>query len=449
MKLILCFVASSLVVLAFAILARSPHEKLVVLFLEGAQLDIARKVSAENDSPFFAAVAASTVAGELVASGDVRSLDSVVARIVGSASDGVVQTGASSTPIWSALERAARASIIVGVSGTERAETNGTAIVLPGPDSALGFLGSNLGWTTNVDRLSRGDVPWPYSIDATRLVAARAEISVGEATPWIELSVPVENSRDSKRGLVRVYALDEDAVYVTPVYTRYRAGTASTPEPYVADDPSLVVLSSRAGEYLPRHASDLARNRVARATELATERRWDLLVYVDRRIAISAKIERAGSSTPSEQDDVATSMGSSASLTTTAYLDVDRSMTEMLEVAGPSAVVLVVGIHDAPTRGDVVGWYAVASSTANATHSRSTVDELGATLEYLLALPRARSAEPISSITSSYPTRRLVDSPAPSSPASESVPLSAATLRKLSVPSANERGAVTATNENP
>jgi hypothetical protein len=448
MKPLLCFVASGLVILAFAILARSPHEKLVVLFLEGAELDLVRNVSAENETPFFTAIASSSLVGELVASGDVRSLDSVVAAIVGSASDSATQTGTSSTPLWSALAHGARASIIVGISGADRAEAGGSAIVLPGPEPSGGFLGSNLGLTTNLDRLSRGDVPWPYSVDPAKLLAARAEISVGEVTPWIEMSVPVANSRDSRRGLVRVYALDEDTVYLTPMYTRYRAGTAATPEPYVADDPSLVVLSSRVGEYLPRHVSDLAQTRVALATELAAERRWDLLVYVDRRIATSAKIERGGSGGPTAQDFIATSADSSTSLTRTAYLDVGRSMSGLLEVAGPSAVVLVVGVHNAPTRGDVVGWYAVVSSSATAAESPATIDELGATLEYLLALPRVRTSSPISSIAAAYPQRRLVDSRAPLSSASESVPLSAATLRELSGQSPNDRGAVTATNEN-
>lgn len=449
MKLLLCFVASSLVVLAFAILARSPHEKLVVLFLDGAELDVVRSISAENETPFLSAVASSSLAGELEASGDVRSFDSIVARIVGNANDTAAEIGPSSTPLWSALERGARASIIVGIGGIKREEVGGAAIVLPGPDPAGGFIGSNLGLTTNVDRLSRGDAPWPYSVDPTRLLAARAEISVGEVTPWIELSVPVDDSRDSKRGLVRVYALDEDTVYLTPVYARYRAGTAATPEPYVADDPSLVVLSSRAGEYLPRHASDLAQTRVALATELAAERRWDLLVYVDRRIAISAKIESDGSTGPAAEEFVATSADRSTGLTRAAYLDVEKSMSGMLEIAGPRAVVIVVGIHGTPTRSDVVGWYAVVPSTTAAAPSRATVDELGATLEYLLALPRVRPAAPISSIAGSYPQPRLVDVRAPSPPASESIPLSAVTLRDLAGPSSSERGAVTATNENP
>ncbi len=449
MKILLRVVAPSLVALAFAMLARAPHEKLVVLITDGARLDFVRSLSNANDTPFWAAVATSTLTGELVASGDVRSFDSVVARIVGHESVSMTLTGDGGTPLWSVLARSARASIIVGVVGTDSSQTNGSAIVLPGPNPAKGFLGSNLGLTTSIDRLARGDAPWPYSVAAAELTAARSEVSIGGASSWVELSAPDKTSRHPRSGLVRVYALDEEAVYVTPVYTRYTAPSGSTAEPYVADDPSVVVVSSRANEVLPRHASDLARTRVELASELAAERRWDLLVYVDRRIAISDGIERASSRDPAAQHSVVSPTASSAILGAAAYMDVDRSMSDILEVAGPSAVVLVVGVHDEPTQAEVVGWYAIASSTTVAAPLRSTVDELGATIEYLLALPHRRRATPLSSIAAAFPTRRLGDAQSPAPTANDSVPLSAATLRNLSDRFPGKLGAETATNATP
>jgi hypothetical protein len=427
-------------------LARAPHEKLVVLVTEGARLDFVRSISNANDTPFWTAVATSSLTGELVASGDVRSFDSVVAKIVGHESASMTLTGDGGTPLWSVLARSARASIIVGVMGTDSSQTNGAAIVLPGPNPAKGFLGSNLGLTTNIDRLARGDAPWPYSVAAAELTAARAEVSIGGTSSWVELSAPDESSRRSRSGLARVYALDEETVYVTPVYTRYAAPTVSNSEPYVADDPSVVVVSSRAEEVLPRHASDLARTRVALATELAAERRWDLLVYVDRQIAISDGIERGSSRDPVAQHSVVSPTASSAK---EAYIDVDRSMSDILAVAGASAVVLVVGVHDEPTQAEVVGWYAIASPIVAAAPLRSTVDELGATIEYLLALPHRRGAAPLSSIAAAFPTRRLGDPQSPAPLAKDFVPLSAATLRNLSDRSPGKLGAETAANATP
>ena len=97
----------------------------------------------------------------------------------------------------------------------------------------------------------------------------------------------------------------------------------------------------------------------------------------------------------------------------------------------------------------MVGWYAIASSTTTAVPLRSTVDELGATIEYLLAIPHRRSASPISSIAAAYPTRGLGDAQSSVPTASDSVPLSAITLRNLSDRSPGKLGAETATNANP
>ncbi len=414
---------------AISLLNRDGHEQVVIVVLEGARRDVLTDATVGARLPILTSFAAYGSGGDLHASHDARSADAIVSSLFAASHEGAGAGTPDSSP-WSRMAQMSRVSVVVGVAGTDERIDAAGGVVLAGPDAAHGFLGSNLGIVLNRDALVHGTTPWPYSVAEDEILTATQALDVGEASSWITVRAHGE-ARESATGRTRVYALDEDTLYVSPVYTRVWESGAEGGSTYVADDPSPVVTSSRASAYLPRHVSDLATERLAIAMELAPSRPWELFVYVDRRVSIAEALEHGAG--------VETKSSAGTAIVDAAYSEIEGSLARLLALAGPRSVVIVVGVHNDVKADDTVGWYSIESKSDSTTWSRSTVDELAATFDYLLGLPPTGDATPIPTIVASHPTQRRLVALLGKRPPTAVVPLDASRLRTLSQAPDDER----------
>jgi hypothetical protein len=286
----------------------------------------------------------------------------------------------------------------------------------------------------NRKTFERGVLPWPYSLERARIKQAVAGLDESGTSPWLELAA----GEGPRRGVLRAYGLDDDTVYLTPVYTRYVKESGAA-EPYVGDDPSAVGVSSRIGDYLPRHASDLADTRVATVVASLKAVTPDLVLYVDRSIAIA---RAASAERPGPGQETTTALAADAQ-----YVAADRRVARLAESAGPNAVVLIVGTRAGTGQNDAVGWFSVATPGGDAQWGRASIDELTATIRYLLSLPATTPTHAVPTIVAAYPTRRSRATVATVADARAVVPLSTTSLRELTPAVVDQdRGAVTATS---
>ena len=438
MHTMLRILAPCVLLVALLTLSRTPHERLMVLVLEGARADVIRGLASTKTVPSLTALISSGVRGELVPSRAAQSANDVTGGVLGASLD-----DASST-VWTALARDSRPYLLVGVAGARGGNLRGS-VVLPGPDPAEGFIGSNVGVIMNRKLIERGAAAWPYSLATSPLQAATGNLGANDRTPWIAVSTLGDAGY---QGIVRAYALDEDTLYLSPVYTRYVRGDDTEAEPYIADDPSTLIVSSRAREYLPRHVSELASARFAAAVAVAQRTPWELFVYVDRHLALAEAIEAGARLGPGEVHEDGRANQTPSSDVADVYAQVDSRVSQLTTAAGPRGVILVVGV-DAPSKTtDTVGWFAAIAPDASPEWLRSNVDDLAATIRYLLGLPHSPTTHPIEAITAAYPTRRRRVAVASAQRSRAVVPLTSTALRELSSTSGDaERATVTATSE--
>ena len=431
MRKLLRMLAPCVVIIALTMLTRTKHENLVLVVLEGARVDDVRALSPSGRIPFLTAAVSSGVGGNLFASRAISGVDGVAGALTGSTDDG------AGGGIWVELANRSRRFLLVGVAGTEASDDRG-AVVLPGPDPAGGFIGSNLGAVVNLKTFERGTLPWPYSVERLRIKQAVDEVEASGASPWLEIAA----GEGPRRGMLRAYQLDDDTVYLSPVYTRFVKAGDRDGDPYVADDPSAVDVSSRLREYLPRHESDLADARVEFAAATLKALPPELVVYVDRTIELArvALVEPTAGKGASAQ-------APSAIAAENQYVEVDRRIRRLAELAGPKAVVLVVGAHAPLAADNAVGWFSIAAPDGGGEWASASIDELAATIRYLLSLPASLATRAVPAIVATYPTRRAGVTAAAVADPRAIVPLSTTSLRELTPAMADvDRGAVTATS---
>lgn len=435
-SMLLRILAPCVLLVALLTLSRASHEKLMIVVLEGARAEAIRQLAPMKAIPSLAALIASGVHGELVASDAALSADDVTRGVLG------VSIDDPSSTVWAALARGSRPYSLVGVAGTKAGHHDG-GVVLPGPDPTDGFIGSNLGVVMNRKLIERGAAPWPYSLVTSPLEDATEALGASDRTAWIEVSGPGAADRE---GIARVYALDEDTVYLSPVYTRYVREADDESEPYVADDPSTLRVSSRAREYLPRHVSELASARFAAAAAVARSVPWELFVYVDRQLALAEAMEEEVRVGTGEIHDPGRGDRAPSSDLAQVYAEVDSRLSQLAAAAGPRGVVLVVGIDASSRTMSTVGWFGVVARSASAEWLRTSVDDLAATIRYLLGLPHAETTCPIPEVAAAYPTRRRRVGMVSAQRSRAVVPLTSAALRELSSASGDaERVTATAT----
>ena len=145
------------------------------------------------------------------------------------------------------------------------------------------------------------------------------------------MTLPAPDGRD---GVFRIYRLDQDTAYLSPVYRaatparRYVPGVGEHLL-YVPDDPAWTVDSTRLRDYFYRHVRDLTAVRAELAVDLAAGR-WPLLVYFDPLLGL---VEQAYCANGQQPDDIARD----------AYATVDARIGALAQAAGPETAIVVVG----------------------------------------------------------------------------------------------------------
>lgn len=405
MKLTLKLLALVAVMAAVVLPRGTAHDRVLLVVLEGARGDVVRALARAGHLPTLERIIAGGVGGDITAAAESGSADKLLLRIVSVAADADPTRTERRAPLWKLLSRQVRPFVLSGVPGVP-VDVSGGSIALPGPDAATGFIGMNAGLVVNRRTIERNAVVWPYAAVSADLGAAAAATASGGAAQWVRWR---DVSRtDARVGAFAVYRLDDDTFYLSPVYTRFLEDTAMSGLPagtlYVGDDPTRVVLSSRISEYLPRHAADLAESRAAAAMAIAEARPWELLVHVDRRIAMT---EVATTSRDTRTGVAAAADEEHPTVLVDAYKAVDAMVARWLEVAGERAAVLVVGLTEQPrARGAPVGWFAVASVVGDlGSWGPVTPDDLSATLSYLLSFEAGAGRKPLGAIAARFPLR--------------------------------------------
>lgn len=406
MRLTLKLIALLAVMAAVVLPRGTAHDRVLVLVLEGARGDVVRSLARAGHVPTLESVIAGGVGGDIIGVAEESSADQLLARVVSVPATADPGRAEPRARLWDFLSRQVRPFVLSGVPGVE-VDISGDGIALPGPNAATGFIGMNAGLVVNQRTLERAAVAWPYSVVAADLRVAAAAVSSAGGVEWVRWHDSAGG--DERVGAFAVYRLDDDTVYLSPVYTRVVDETAMPGLPpagtlYVGDDPTRVVLSSRVAEYLPRHAADLAESRSSVAIAIAESRPWEMLVHVDRRIAIT---ETATGPRPARADVAAGADEDPPAALMDAYKAVDSMVARWLEVAGARTAVLVIGLTEQPrARGEPVGWFAVASVVGDlGSWGPVTADDLGATLAYLLSIDAGPGRAALAAISARFPLR--------------------------------------------
>lgn len=402
MKLALKLTAVLVVMAAIALPRGTAHDRVLLLVLEGARSDVVRALARAGELPALEKIIAGGVGGDITGAAGVPSSDQLLERILSLPS--VVDTGRVDPRrfLWKPLTHQSRPFVVSGVPEVPLDET-GNAIVLPGPNASDGFVGMNTGLVVNRRTVERNAVAWPYSVVSGPLREGAAAASTAGEVQWVRWQDP--SGADTRIGAFAVYALDDDTLYLSPVYTRVVDGDAVPGIPpgvlYVGDDPTRVIVSSRVAEYVPRHAGDLADARALAAVSIAESHHWDLLVHVDRRIAIT----ELGTGPDHRREDAAAEERSV--ILADAYRAVDAMVARWLDIAGSRTAYLVVGLASEPrAQGEPIGWFAVASVAGDlGSWGPVTIDDLSATLSYLLAFDAGAGHPPLPAIAARFPLR--------------------------------------------
>jgi hypothetical protein len=406
MKLTIKLIAFLLVMAAVVLPRGTAHDRVLLLVLEGARGEIVRELARAGHLPTLDKIIAGGVGGDIVATGETSSADGLLERIL--RVPGGLDTGrpAPRSPLWLPLSREARPFVLSGVPDVEFGEV-GNAVLLPGPNASNGFVGMNAGLVVNRRTIEQNAVAWPYSLVQAPLRESAVAAANSGDVQWVRWQDP--SGADSRIGAFGVYSLEDDALYLSPIYTRVvdEAMLPAIPRGllYVGDDPTRVILSSRIADYLPRHAADLANARALAAIAVAESRRWELLVHVDRRIALT---EIGTGARPSLGRGTGIDpTGDRPAALVDAYKAADAMVARWLEAGGPRSAVLIVGLTEQPrAQGEPVGWFAVAAVVGDlGSWGPVTVEDLSATLSYLLSFRAGTGGAPLPAIAARFPLR--------------------------------------------
>lgn len=366
--------AVGLVVLALLPRGIARHERVLVIALDGVRLDEIEVGVRNGSMPYFAGLLESGLLRPL----DARGLDgSSYWRTVFAGAPGDPRAAAGDPRFWDVLA-VDNALVLVHVPDT-RPEDYPGAIVLPGADAAGGFVGDNVGTLANYQRLSRADLDWPYAAAAARVAESMEALEPGDGSEWIEV---VQPGGDGRMGRFRLHRLDENVVYLSPVYrTHEPTTTVIDGAEYVADDPSWATTSSRMADYYFRHVDELAGGRGAAAATLAG-REWRLMVYFDSTLV---SVRYAASEIGRRDGDIALE---------SAYKALDERTAEIVAAAGPATAMVVVGAYaERRAPGDEVqselpeGFFLLTPGAGRDDGPAEPVASVEATLRYLAGLP--------------------------------------------------------------
>jgi len=315
------------------------HDRILVVALDGASREHIDALASRGELPTLGALRSGGYSAS-ISGGSSRSPREYWRTLLG----GEVSIHRhAALALWSQLASGERRTVLVNVPAELAGRTAVSWQGLPGADESRAFVGDSTGRVADASLVTRGRVDWPYREASREIVAAVESLEVGGASEWIEVSQP---QPDSRRGNFRLYRLDEDAYYLTPIYRRTfdlppatvlpTAGdTDETRALYVADDTSFTAASSRILDYLLPHAAAVSRDRAEAARRIATGP-WEVLVYYETLLSTAYGVH-AGLLDASEEGGVPT-----AADLADEYRQVDAQIGRMLEAAGPGTLLVVL-----------------------------------------------------------------------------------------------------------
>ncbi len=369
----------ALLVAGAALLPRgiADHERVLVLGLEGASLPLLQRLVAAGHLPTLKKLTDGELTTSLRGSLAFDRPGLWNALLNGVSPGQAHRTSAGS--IWDEVRAHGGPVVVVGVPGMDFRHDPGVT-VLPGSMPLFGFIGDDTGLVSRPEALRGQDVAWPYESAARTVAEWVHELGPGGVSAWIGIS----DGAGNRKGIFRIYVLDSDVAYLTPVYARTvdpsEISTSAGESLYVADDPSSSILDEPVKQILARHVNDLARDRAGAAATLA-QGRWRLMIYVDTAVSTLHQLY-TGEDLVAPREDLVR-----------AYVDLDDRLATVIEATGPKTAVVLLGMEpQIPNRShtealrEPIGWVVVAPTRTVDVSAGTSIDRVASTLRYLLGL---------------------------------------------------------------
>lgn len=401
-------VAAVLAVLACAGCTPPPlPTRVVVLGLDGATWTVAQPMLDAGELPHLASMIARGVRATPIAEPPLFApvVWTTLATGVPPAQHGVENwalagSGYRKVPaLWSRLDAAGRAAVLVNVPGTWKAERLAHGIVVADVGMARGYVGG-AGGGVFVD-VAAATLPGPYERLGNLLRLVAAPLAVGAWSDWVDVAVP-----DVEPSVLRVKRLDGERLFVSPLYAADLGASAIAPRevaddlaaylgvPYIREGPAWSAYGEgEVPDVFAEHVLQATAVQLAAAHHLMRRKPWDLFVWVDPlpdRIAHAYWQEHAAA------DGAALDPARLArhrDRVREAYREADRHLGEFLARATTAWVVVVsahgFGMDVGGTRGDhaAAGMLVIAGPGLAGDAGEIPLVDVAPTLACLLDLP--------------------------------------------------------------
>jgi hypothetical protein len=318
-----------------------PPTRVLVVGLDGATWTIAEPMLAAGELPQLARLIARGVRATPVAEPPLFApvVWTTLATGVPPARHGVENwalagSGYRKVPaVWTRVDGAGKASVLVNVPGTWKAEQLAHGVVVADVGMARGYVGG-AGGGAFVD-VAATTLPRPYEKLGNLLRLVVAPLAPGAWSNWVDVTGP-----DVEPSVLRVKRLEGGRAWVSPMYADDLGASAVAPRevaaelaqylgmPYVREGPAWSAYGD--GEVPAVFAEHLAQTtdvQLAAAHHLMKKKPWDLFVWVD---PVPDRMQHAFWERPERVRD--------------AYRDADRHLGAFVERA-PDAWIVVVSAH--------------------------------------------------------------------------------------------------------
>lgn len=344
--------------------------RVVVIGLDGATWDVARPMLDAGELPHLARFVAGGVVATPVAEAPLFApvawttvFTGVPPAVHGVENWALAGAGYRKVPaLWSRLDAAGRASVLVNVPGTWKAERLAHGVVVADVGMARAYVGG-AGGGVFLDPTSAAPFPRPYQALRDLLRVAAAPLAVGEWSDWIDVDLP-----EVEASVMRVKRMDERHVWVSPLsptdlgvgamWPREVAGElgAYLGVPYLREGPAWSAHRDEVPAVFAEHLAQTTDVQLAAAHRLLETKPWALFAVVD---PLPDRIEHAY-----WREHAASAGGSAGALdpariarhrnhVRAAYRDADRHLGELATHAEPAWIVVVSahGFGDGATPG--------------------------------------------------------------------------------------------------
>lgn len=339
---------------AFASCAPAPPPtRVVVLGLDGATWTIAQPMLDAGELPNLARLIARGVRATPIADPPLFApvawttlVTGVPAEQHGISNWALAGSGYRTVPaLWSRVEAAGKASVLVNVPGTWKAERLARAVIVADVGMARGYVGG-AGGGVFFD-VAAATLPAPYEKLGNLLRVVATPLAPGEWSDWAEVDDP-----DVEASVLRVKRLDGGRAWVSPMYAADLGASAVAPPevagelagylgmPYVREGPAWSAYGeAEVPDVFAEHLVQTTDVQRAAAHRLLKTKPWDLFVWVD---PLLDRMQHAFWHRPDRVRE--------------AYREVDRHVGEFLPYVSDAWVVVASahGYGDAATgrRGD-------------------------------------------------------------------------------------------------